>query len=252
MMPASSHDKTRSAALPRHHPDEAVLIDYATGATDAALNLFVASHLTLCPQCRKRVADAEDVAGTAFDLAEPAAIGGDALALTMALIDGDTTAVANDRGESATKTYDPTGVLPAPLAGLVGGGVSTVRWKPLFKGFHIHALPPVDGNRRAYLLKIAPGCAAPDHGHGGDEHVLVLKGSFSDAAGTFRRGDVEIADTTTHHQPVAGVEEECICLALIDGPIRPSGFFSSRIGTLIGDIAWRLTNRRRNKVSTFE
>jgi putative transcriptional regulator len=48
----------------------------------------------------------------------------------------------------------------------------------------------------------------------------VLAGSFYDQGAWFRRGDVEEADATIEHQPAAGPEEACICLAVTDAPLR--------------------------------
>jgi putative transcriptional regulator len=70
------------------------------------------------------------------------------------------------------------------------------------------------------LLYIPPGKAVPEHGHQGQELTLVLQGSFSDSAGAFHRGDVEVAHDEIDHQPVAGPGEPCICLAATDAPLR--------------------------------
>ncbi len=63
----------------------------------------------------------------------------------------------------------------------------------------------------------------PVHGHRGMELTLVLSGSFSDDHGTFARGDIEEADESIEHQPVANEGEDCICLAVTDAPLRFHG-----------------------------
>jgi putative transcriptional regulator len=73
---------------------------------------------------------------------------------------------------------------------------------------------------KARLLYIPASSKVPDHGHRGLELTLVLAGSFYDEGAWFRRGDVEEADATVEHQPVAGPEEACICLAVTDAPLR--------------------------------
>ena len=82
---------------------------------------------------------------------------------------------------------------------------------------------PIDtgaSRAKARLLYIPAGSKVPDHGHRGLELTLVLAGSFYDEGAWFRRGDVEEADATVEHQPVAGPEEACICLAVTDAPLR--------------------------------
>ena len=72
----------------------------------------------------------------------------------------------------------------------------------------------------ARLLYIPAGAAVPDHGHGGLEMTLVLRGAFVDAAARFAAGDVEIANEDVSHMPVAEVAEDCICLTATDAPLR--------------------------------
>ncbi len=76
----------------------------------------------------------------------------------------------------------------------------------------------------ARLLYIPPGQGVPDHGHNGLELTLVLQGSFTDETGSFGTGDLEIADQTLDHTPVAGPDAPCICLAATDAPLRFRAF----------------------------
>jgi len=62
----------------------------------------------------------------------------------------------------------------------------------------------------------------------------VLAGSFSDEQGRFARGDLEEADEDLQHQPVAGSEEDCICLAVTDAPLRFSSRFLRIVQPILG------------------
>ncbi len=84
----------------------------------------------------------------------------------------------------------------------------------------------------ARLLSIPPGRAVPDHSHNGLELTLVLQGAFSDETGCFGVGDLELADQSLEHTPVADDGAECICLAATDAPLR----FSSLIPSLLQPI----------------
>ena len=68
----------------------------------------------------------------------------------------------------------------------------------------------------------------PRHTHRGLELTLVLTGAYCDAANCFERGDIQIADPTTDHQPVAQAGEDCICLVALEAPI----WFTGPIGRL--------------------
>ncbi len=51
----------------------------------------------------------------------------------------------------------------------------------------------------------------------------MLEGSFTDETGRYARGDVSVADPEVTHQPVAGRECDCICLAVTDAPLKMTG-----------------------------
>lgn len=50
--------------------------------------------------------------------------------------------------------------------------------------------------------------------------TLVLHGAFADETACFQRGDIEIADEDVEHQPIAQPGQDCICLAVTDGPLK--------------------------------
>ena len=68
-----------------------------------------------------------------------------------------------------------------------------------------------------------PGRVMPSHTHDGSEVTLVLRGGFSDPTGHYRRGDIAIADRDLDHHPRADDDEDCICFAVIDAPLRLTG-----------------------------
>jgi len=79
---------------------------------------------------------------------------------------------------------------------------------------------PTSGEATARLLYIPAGCAVPDHGHRGTELTLVLQGAFEDDVDHFGPGDIEVADESLDHTPVADIGADCICLAATDAPLR--------------------------------
>jgi putative transcriptional regulator len=85
------------------------------------------------------------------------------------------------------------------------------------------AILPTSKDATARLLFIPAGTAMPDHSHHGTEITMVLQGAFQDEDDYFARGDVEIADSNTHHTPVADIHEDCICLAVTDARLQFDG-----------------------------
>lgn len=199
-----------------HHLTPQLLMAYSAGTLPEAFDLIIASHLSLCDQCRAE-AESYDAVGGALLEDGTAEMSEGSLAETVRLI--------QTVAEAPTPPPAPVvdAVLPRPIRDFVGGDIDAVRWQNVGMGVR-QALLPVKGEARARLLHIPSGTAVPDHGHRGMELTLVLRGAFRDAEGRFGPGDVEIADAEVEHTPVAEAGEDCICLAVTDAPLRFSGF----------------------------
>lgn len=198
----------------RHHLTDALLMGHAAGALPEALGLVVASHVSLCDDCRARLGAFEALGGAIVEEAAGAAMAEGSLEATLARIAaGPPPAAAPPRRR---------GPFPAPLARYVGGGPEAVRWRSLTGGAKQAILPTAKG-ATVRLLSIPGGMALPDHGHRGIELTLVLQGAFRDGAESFGPGDVEIADASVEHTPVAEAGEACLCLAATDAPLRFTG-----------------------------
>ena len=198
-----------------HHLTDAILMAYSAGSLPEAFNLMVASHVSLCDECRARAESFDALGGAVLDHGadDTAAMSDDALAATMALIAGGPVA------DAARPVTNPNSILPAPLQDYVGGDLSAIKWRSAGMGVK-QAILPTSKDASARLLYIPSGAAMPDHGHNGIEMTMVLQGAFIDDGERFARGDVEIADSDLDHTPVADIGEDCICLAVTDGPLQ--------------------------------
>lgn len=196
----------------KHHLTDALLMAYAAGNLPEAFGLVVATHVSLCDECRARLGAFEAVGGSMVEAADAAEMAEGSLAATLALI-------AGGQKDSIRVPPKTDGVLPAPLMGYVGGGLADVKWRKLGGGVR-QAILPTSRAAMARLLHIPAGMAVPDHGHRGTELTLVLQGAFRDESDRFGRGDVEVADASMEHTPVAEAGEDCICLAATDAPLK--------------------------------
>lgn len=197
----------------QHHPTDALLMDYAAGNLPEAFSLVMATHVSMCDECRARLAAFETLGGGLIEALEsPAADAGfdDMLARILA---------APEPAAPAPRPIRRTGLFPGPLQGYVGGDLEAVRWRPVGLGVR-QAILPTDAAASVRLLHIPAGCAVPDHGHRGIELTLVLQGAFRDEDGRFGKGDMEVATEAMEHTPVAEAGEDCICLAATDAPLR--------------------------------
>ena len=199
-----------------HHLTDALLMAYAAGTLPEAFSLTVATHISMCDECRARLGAYECLGGAVLERAETVAMAEDSLSATMARI----------RDGAPVREYPAprkrSGVLPAPLQDYVGGDLGCVRWRPVGMGVK-QAILPTARDATARLLYIPAGAAVPDHGHRGTELTLVLQGAFVDETDRFGPGDIEVADEDLHHMPVADIGADCICLAATDAPLRFRG-----------------------------
>lgn len=194
-----------------HHLNDNLLMAYSAGSLPEAFNLVVATHISVCDDCRARLAGFDALGGALME-DEQADLAEDSLANVMARIkSGGATA------KPAAKPRDP--VLPSPLVDAIGGGLDAVQWRPVGGGVR-QAILRTSDKASARLLHIPAGAAVPDHGHQGLELTLVLQGAFRDEEARFARGDVEIATEDTQHTPIAEPGADCICLAATDAPLK--------------------------------
>ena len=200
----------------RHHLNDALLIGYSAGTLPEAFNLVVATHVSLCDECRARMHSFDAVGGAIVEGTHVAELDEGSLAATLALI-GDTAWQAPVMEHPAQP-----GLFPAPLRDYVGGDIGAVKWRRVGGGVS-QAVLQTAGKSTVRLLRIHGGVAVPDHGHKGMELTLVLQGAFRDESDRFAAGDVEVADDAMVHTPVAEPGEDCICLAATDSPLRFKG-----------------------------
>jgi putative transcriptional regulator len=202
---------------PVHHPSEERLLDYASGASPEPVALLVATHLALCPGCRRAITELEAVGGALLESLPPEPVGDDGLSRLLARL---------DRREPveppAPVSFPGDPILPQPLRDYVGG-LDQVAWRHLGPIAEARLLTGFD-RFTTRLLKVRPGTALPRHTHVGSELTLVLQGGFSDVTGHYLRGDVSETDSEVDHRPVADADEECLCLGVTDAPVRLTGW----------------------------
>lgn len=201
----------------RHHLTDALLTAYSAGALPEAFNLVVATHVSLCDECRAALEACDAMGGAVLEDCDAAEVSEDSFAATLELI------AAADRDEDTPREIRVSqGAFPAPLQDYAGIDVDDVQWRRVGGGVS-QAILKTSKDATVRLLKIPAGVAIPDHGHRGTELTLVLKGAFRDEFDRFGPGDIEVANEDLHHTPVAEDGEDCICLAATDAPLRFSG-----------------------------
>lgn len=204
---------------PSHHPDEGLVMDYATGAACEAGSLILASHMTLCPRCRSLAETCDVVGGSLLAEIEPEPVSKRCLLAVLAGI-GDRRGAAPD----PARPRPPADiVLPAPLRNHLGTDLNGVAWRRVMPGIEEAHVPTCGGRFKGRLMRIAAGVAVPRHTHDGVEMTLVLAGGFSDEHGRYVRGDLSVSGPEIDHAPVVDADGECVCFVATDGPMKLTG-----------------------------
>lgn len=185
---------------------------YAAGTLPHAFSLVVATQVSMSAEARATLQAHEAVGGIVLEDTSSVAVSDNMKASLLSMLDDPM---------PEEPVYARSGVYPAPVMEALKG--REPRWKTLGMGVKQDILAE-DEFGSVRLLYIPPEQAVPDHGHRGLELTLVLQGSFSDETGRFGVGDVEVADETLEHTPIAGAGEPCICLAATDARLKFNAF----------------------------
>ncbi len=217
--------------IPNHHPGDDLLWEYAAGAQREPVALVIATHLALCPACRDVVASCEAIAGALLDEVPTDMTDNGTRERVFAQLDKGDIRVSNT---GAARKATPVDLLiPRPLRDYVSGRIEDLVWQERRGGpAAVHLLGDVE-EFDTRLLRIRAGTTMPRHRHEGNEYTLVLSGGFSDHTGHYVRGDVAICDNVVDHQPIADPGDDCICLAVVDAPLRLSGPFGRLLNPFV-------------------
>ncbi len=206
-----------------HHLDHNTLLRFASGDLDEAFSAIVAAHLAVCEHCRRELKAAEDIGGHYLENAETADLASDMFTRIMARIDrgepgGDQIRVERPTAQAGSQD------VPFPLQRYIGSSLGTIPWKTVAPGIQRHKIAlERPGRSTLYMLRIAPGKAVPEHGHGGAEMTLILSGAYRDAFGRFGPGDIADLDEHVEHQPRVEPGAPCICIVATEAPTRFKG-----------------------------
>lgn len=224
-----------------YHPDSRFLTDFAAANLPMSEAVCVSAHLEFCGKCRAHVQQLADIGGHMLARLQPRAVEQDSFERLMSRIgDGDgaqqtADAVLPAAQESLVLAEEvssraglaPTrGVfLPRALRRLSAGGLHNLSWVQLGNALRVAPVRISGDARDTAIYDIKAGGRMPEHEHRGEEITVLLKGSFSDAEGSYSRGDFVVRNAGEAHQPMATQDTDCICLVSLERPVRPRGWF---------------------------
>lgn len=154
------------------------------------------------------------VGAALFGTLDPEPVGEAALDRVLARLD-----------EDAPLQYEPADrdrqdATPSLLRRLMSGDYSDLAWKKITETLRTTQIRTGDPAFEFSLLQISAGGEIPGHRHQGSEMTLVLQGGFADSLGTYHAGDFIFRSGNDEHAPRALPDEDCICLAVLDAPLK--------------------------------
>lgn len=234
-----------------YHPDSRFLTDFASANLSLAEAVCVSAHLEFCGKCRIHVQQLKDVGAHFLAQLPPEELEADSFTRLMSKISSTDkvapvstspvarTASMNEREQDdvAPRQDMPRTLvdmfLPRSLRRLSRGGLQNLSWAQLGKALRVAPLPILGESRETAIYDIKAGGRMPEHEHRGEEITVLLKGSFSDADGSYSRGDFVVRNAGETHQPTATQDTDCICLVCLERPVRPRGMFYRLIEPIV-------------------
>jgi putative transcriptional regulator len=216
-----------SNASPQHHPDKNLLIEFAAGTIDHGQSIAVSSHLHYCVRCRTDVANLERIGGAMINMSTdtdtdsddaPPAASFDALMHKINQLDDDTTTHSSE--PTTPKQY---AALPRVIRKML---CQPAKWKRITTSLSSANLIAGQNKYGISLQKIDAGGSVPQHDHRAAEITVVLKGSFSDEDHMYQQGDFLLKNAGDIHRPIASSNEDCLCLAVEQAPVKLTGVFN--------------------------
>ncbi|MDJ0879599.1 MAG: ChrR family anti-sigma-E factor [Halieaceae bacterium] len=195
-----------------HHPDMRLLTEFASGSLPLAQSAAISVHLHFCSHCKRQVNALQDMGAEMFDTLQPADVDDSLLDNVLAHLD-----------DEAPLTYASSAAIdesPVLVQRLMTGDYKDLKWSRINKALQIARLRTGDPEHEFALYHIKAGGSIPCHSHKGTELTLVLEGSFSDEEGVYHQGDFLMRDAEDVHTPTASRTADCICIGVLDAPIR--------------------------------
>lgn len=195
------------------HPDLDLISEYSAGSLPLAQAACVSVHVSNCAHCQRLAGQLADLGAALFEELEPQSVGDTTLNAVLARLD-------EEPPLEYARQVESKGSTPAILQRLMSGDFSDLSWKSIGSALRISYLQTGDPSHEFALYHIKAGGRIPEHTHRGSEMTLVLEGGFSDAEGSYHEGDFIFRRAGDVHAPTALQSEDCICLAVLDAPLK--------------------------------
>jgi putative transcriptional regulator len=208
-----------------YHPDDMTLMNYAAGSLSIPLALAISVHLCFCHDCRAKVKQLNNLGGALLDIITPAS-NDDAEFKALLEKLPERRAIDNTEPQTSATEAKQNSSFKNPLERYLPTSLKDLPWQRQtsdISKYDLSSLINLKGFQVA-LQKINAGARVPQHTHKGFEFTVILSGGFSDELGVYHQGDFITRDASHKHTPTALQNEDCICLTVLNAPLKFTGW----------------------------
>lgn len=212
----------------KYHPTDEQLIDFSAGALVMSRALPIAVHIEQCAICQQNINKLQLLGSIQLESIAPQPVSDSVKASVLAKITASKNTIAADKKvEPAKLAKRRDGLkIPRSLSRWVPDDYQSIKWTKISSSVFLHELCTDGNGAKASLVKVKAGGSMAQHGHSAEEVTVILQGSFSDHEGSYNPGDFIFHKSGDKHQPVATVDQDCICLIVLDGPVQFTGLLT--------------------------
>ena len=205
------------------HPSDVELAEYASGSSDWAVGICIATHLHFCRECREKVMKLNALGAHCMEVeSSKSEMPENGFNKTLERIKQ----LEANKGEKETAAVQERGYnklqLPHVLRKIIKNP-KDLKWSRISPSLKEAKLVTEQNKYQVSLHKIKKGGKSAEHDHRGREIVCVIDGSFSDKDGTYLPGDYVVRNPGDTHRPMATSDKDCICLSIVEAPVKVSG-----------------------------
>lgn len=202
------------------HPNAELLVEYTSGTLSTAPAIAITTHLHFCDTCSHLTQSLAEIGSQFLNESEREPISEDLFEKVLACLDDSSDINDSIARQAQPSTDDMVQTLPRYVQNLLP---DSLLWRSLSPSLKTAAISIGEQVHEVALHKIKARGSAPEHNHRGREITVVLKGNFSDQDGVYNPGDFIVREIGEVHQPFATQDDECICLSVLEGPIKLTG-----------------------------
>jgi putative transcriptional regulator len=202
-----------------HHPSDEQLTEFSAGSLVMSRALCISAHLDHCHDCQQRLARLQRLGSAQLETLAPQSVSNTLKQSIMAKIHE----ISPPQEKSPIKK-ETTSDVPRCLQKWVPDSLDDLSWTKISPSISISELCTEGNGAKAALVKVKAGGNMAHHSHTGEEVTVILKGSYSDEDGIYRKGDYVFRDPGHKHKPIATKDQDCVCLIVLDAPIQFTGW----------------------------